>query len=206
MSLPNWLDWTRRLQAIAQIGLTYSENVYDRERYEQIREIAVEMAAANSGANPETIRALFQQERGYMTPKVDVRGVVFNEGRLLLVREASDGLWTLPGGWADTHDTPARAVVREIREESGYEARAVKLLAAYDRDHQGHPAYEFAIYKLFFLCELTGGEARPNHETLEVDFFGPDELPPLSVGRVLPQQITRFFDHLHQPDLPTDFD
>lgn len=205
--LPNWLDWTRRLQAIAQIGLTYAQDVYDRERYEQIRELACEIAAQHTGGDAAQILALYAQEEGYMTPKVDVRGVVFNENEeILLVREVSDGLWTLPGGWADVHDTPSRAVEREIWEESGYEARAVKLLAAYDRDTQGHPPLPYSVYKLFFLCEVQGGSPQVSHETSEVAFFGKDAIPPLSLGRVNERQIARFYEHLAQPDLPTDFD
>lgn len=206
MATPNWLDWTRRLQAIAQIGLTYSHDEYDRERYEQIRAIAIEMAAANTGDDPAHIRKLFEQEQGYMTPKVDVRGVVFRNSKILLVREASDGLWTLPGGWADVGDTPSQAVEREIREESGYEARAMRVIGVYDRDTQGHPPYAYSVYKLFILCRLTGGTPQTSHETTGVDFFAQDALPPLSVGRTTAAQIRRCFVHLGQPDLETDFD
>ncbi|MCA9887557.1 MAG: NUDIX hydrolase [Anaerolineae bacterium] len=206
-SLPNWLAWSRRLQAIAQIGLTFSQDPYDIERYHQIRDIASEIAAAHTGLDAQTITDLYNQEKGYMTPKVDVRGVVVNPQReLLLVREASDGLWTLPGGWADVHDTPAQAVEREIKEESGYDARAIKLLAAYDRDTQGHPPIPYSVYKLFFLCELQGGNAQTSHETDEIGFFALDALPPLSIGRVNARQIHRFYEHIQQPDLPTDFD
>ncbi len=206
MSTTPWLDYTRRLASIAQIGLTYATDPYNRERYEHLRDMAVEMASAYSDGDPEVVRRLFTSEPGYPTPKVDVRGVVFREDKVLLVREAADGLWTLPGGWADVGDTPRRAVEREIREESGFEARATKLLAVYDRDNQGHPAYEFAIYKLFFQCEIVGGGPAISHETLDVGFFGRDELPDLSTGRVLASQIACFFEHYHDPDLPTDFD
>ena len=206
-TLPNWLAWSRRLQAIAQIGLTYAQDPFDIERYHQIRDIASEIAAAHTGLDAQAITDLYAQEKGYMTPKVDVRGVVVNEqGDLLLVKEASDGLWTLPGGWADVHDTPSQAVEREIKEESGFDAKAVKLLAAYDRDTQGHPPITYSVYKLFFLCELQGGEAQISHETSEVGFFKFDALPPLSLGRVNARQIRRFYEHIQQPDLPTDFD
>lgn len=198
--------WARRIQAIAQNGLTYTEGAYDRERYEELTEIALEMLGAACDASPAELRGRLHLESGYVTPKVDVRGVVFSEGRILLVREAEDGLWTLPGGWADGGDTPAGAVEREIREESGYEARAVKLLGLYDRDNQGHPPLPWYVYKLFILCDLVGGEARTSLETTDVGFFGPDELPPLSTGRVLEHQIHRAFEHRSEPGLPTDFD
>lgn len=203
---PRWLEWSRRLQAIAEIGLTYAEDPYDVERYEQIRAIAVEMAAAHSGDDPAIIQGLFTRDDGYVTPKIDVRGVVFQDDALLLVRERVDGLWTLPGGWADVGDSPAEATEREIREESGYETRAVKLLAAYDREKHDHPPLAFHAYKLFFLCELTGGQAATSYETTGVDFFREDDLPPLSTGRVTEAQINRLFEHHRRPDLPTDFD
>ena len=203
---PDWLRWSRRLEALAQIGLTYSQSEYDRERYEEIRQIAAEIGASNSDATPEQIIGLYAQDVEYPTPKVDVRGAVFRDNQILLVREASDSLWTLPGGWADINDTPATAVEREIREESGYEARAIKLMAAYDRDKQGHPPFPHTVYKLFFLCELQGGDARTSHETSGVGFFSEDALPDLSLGRVNARQIARFFVHMRQPDLPTDFD
>ena len=203
--MSNWLKWAQQLQAIAQIGLTYAENGYDRERYEQIRDLAVEMAATNADAMPAVVRAMFTHDRGYVTPKVDVRGAAFHEDRVLLVREARDGLWTLPGGWADVGDSPAEAVEREILEESGYEARAIKLGMVYDRDKH-HPPHEFHIYKLFFVCEVTGGEATKSLETDGVDWFLLDNLPPLSQGRTIAPEITRLYDHYRAPALATDFD
>ncbi len=151
---PAWLDWMKRLQAIAQTGLTFAADPYDIERYEEIREIAAEIAAGHSGASFEHIGGLFANQSGYATPKVDVRGAVFRDDMILLVKERSDGGWTLPGGWADVGDSPGDAVVREIAEESGYLTHAVKLLALYDRNKHGHPPYPFHAYKLFFLCEL----------------------------------------------------
>src|SRR5208283_2790322 len=131
---PNWLDWARRLNALAQTGLTFAETPYDIERYTAIRTIAAEMIAHGSGHDFSRVLDLFTCDAGYATPKVDVRGVVFQEGKILLVQERSDGMWTLPGGWADVGDSPAEAVVREVREESGYLTHASKLLALYDRD------------------------------------------------------------------------
>jgi hypothetical protein len=114
----SWLAWARRLNALAQTGLTFAENPYDIERSAAIRTIAAEMIAHQSGAEMGRVLDLFACDAGYATPKVDVRGVVFQGGKILLVQERSDGLWTLPGGWADVGDSPADAVVREIREES----------------------------------------------------------------------------------------
>jgi len=201
-----WLAWVRRLQAIAQTGLTFSEDTYDRERYEQIRDIAAEIMADHTGMDAAAIVDLFRGQEGYATPKVDVRGAVFDGERLLLVRERIDGLWTLPGGWADVGDSPAEAVVREIREESGYEARATRLVALYDRNKQGHPPMPFHAYKAFFVCDLLGGSAAVSHETTAVGFFARTEIPPLSTGRVTTHQIERMFAHHANPGLPTEYD
>lgn len=204
---PPWLLWARELQALAQTGLAFSADPYDLERYQRIRAIAAEIYARGSATPIEKIRALFEQESGYATPKVDVRGAVFRDGRILLVQEAVDGGWTLPGGWADVSQSPREGVEREIREESGYEARAIKLAAVYDYRRQGNPnPMPHSIYKVFFVCELLGGEARTSLETTAVEFFSPDALPPLSLGRTNPVQIARMFSHWRNPALAADFD
>lgn len=204
---PDWLRWAKELQALAQTGLTFTKDHYDIERYEAIRHIAAEMMAAGSGSGLETVLEVFTAQTGYATPKVDTRGVVFQDGALLLVKELRDGGWTLPGGWADTNDSPSEAVVREIFEESGFETRAVKLLAVYDRSKHGHtPPYPFHIYKMFFRCEIIGGAAASSSETEGAAFFKEHEIPPLSSSRVTPGQIARLFEHYRHPEWPTDFD
>ena len=135
-----------------------------------------------------------------------MRGVVIDRDKILLVRERRDGRWTLPGGFADVGVSPAENVVKEIREESGYQTRAVKLLAAYDRSRHPHGPYLYHIYKLFFLCELEGGEAQASIETSEVGFFAEDDLPSLSTPRVTEGQILRMFEHHRHPEWSTDFD
>jgi len=206
MGQPNWLNWARRLQAIAQSGLAYSPHQYDLERYEAVREIAAEMMAEGSARAIAPIRDLFDGQAGQATPKVDVRAAVFREDRILLVLERADGGWTLPGGWADVEESPAEATVREVREESGYETRAVKLLAVYDRNRHGHPPIPFHAYKIFFQCELIGGQPTSSHETAGVDWFAENSLPALSTSRVTAAQIQRFFEHYRNPHWPTDFD
>ena len=204
---PQWLLWARELQAIGQTGLTYCHDQYDRERYQQLHKIAAEMMAQGSGlSNAEPIAELFKQNAGYATPKVDVRAAVFREGRLLLVRETEDGGWSLPGGWADVGDSPSVAAVREVREESGYEVVARKLAAVYDRDRHGHPPIPFHAYKMFFVCDLVGGKAAGSHETDAVDFFTEDNLPPLSLTRVTPDEVQHMFEHYRHPEWPTSFD
>ena len=204
---PQWLLWARELQAIAQSGLTFSENPYDLDRFRRVRAIAIEMLAHGADAPIERLTELFEQDIGYPTPKVDVRGAVFRDDRILLVREVSDGRWTLPGGWADVNQSARECVEREVWEESGFEARAVKLAAVWDRRQQvptrTHP---YSIYKLFFLCELTGGSPRTSLETSAVEFYALDELPPLSTGRTTARQIERMFAHQHDRQLMTEFD
>ena len=205
---PEWLRWAKELQAVAQIGLAYpSGSHFDRERYERVREIAAEMMASCGGLDVGWLMGLFEREEGYATPKVDVRGVAFRGDKVLLVREAADGGWTLPGGWADVNESPKESVAREVLEESGFEARPLKLLAVYDRSKHAHaPAFPYHVYKLFILCELTGGEARASEETSDVGFFGEDELPELSVSRVTAAQLRRCFEHLRHPEWPADLD
>lgn len=207
MSIPAWLTWARRLQAIAQCGLTYCQDKYDIHRYHEIRAIAAEMMAASSkGSNVESLENLFAQQSGYATPKIDTRVAAFQDGKILLVRELEDGGWTLPGGWADVGEPPSVAATREAREESGYHVRIAKLAAVHDRDLHGHPPYAFHSYKLFFLAEVTGGGPQDSHETAGAAFFSENNLPPLSLIRVTPAQIALMFEHLRHPELPTSFD
>lgn len=202
-----WLEWGRRLQALAQNGLAYAEKPFDIERYTQLRDLAAEIIAAHSGLTVERATGLFAEETGYATPKVDVRGIVFKDGGVLLVREMADGgRWTLPGGWVDVGESPREAVVREVHEESGYETRPVKLLAVYDKRKHGHPPDLIHIYKLFILCELIGGEASQSIETQGAAFFREDDIPELSTGRTTKEQLARMFEHYRRPDLPTEFD
>lgn len=208
MNKPHWIQWARALQAISQTGLHFSEGLYDKERYQHIAKIAAEILARHTNLSEEKILELNAAEFGYATPKIDVRGVVIKDSKILLVREVADhDRWTIPGGWADVNDTPSQAVVREVFEESGFETQVVKLLAVYDREKQGHtPPFPFHVYKLFFLCEITGGFAHAQGETSEVAFFGEFEIPELSIARVKEEQIRRFFHHGRNPELPTDFD
>ncbi len=215
MPIANLLDWAQRLQALAQTGLNYNPQPFDRERYEKVLGIAAEMLASSSDAEIESIKAAFDAQSGHATPKIDVRGVVFRDSKILLVQEKMDNYrWTLPGGWADIGESPADATVREIYEESRYRAKAIKLLAFYDRNRHAHPQFAFHAYKAFFRCELTDPERQIDTsassasytETGEIAFFAEDNIPELSTARVTREQIARFFTHLRHPDLPTDFD
>lgn len=165
--------------------------------------------AAHTGADAAHLHGLFERETGYATPKIGVRGAVFDaEGRLLLVQETADNhRWTLPGGWAEVNQTPAESVVREVFEESGYHARPVKLAAVWDRARQAQPPAPYSVVRMFFICELTGGEPRTSLETSGHGWFLEPEIPPdLSTGRTLPHHIARMFAHWREPALATEFD
>lgn len=204
-----WLVWARQLQAIAQTGLEYAGTPFDRERYAAIRRLAASIMAEHSEAEHARIEALFAEEYGYATPKVGVRGAVFrDDGAILMVRETTDGRWSLPGGWADVNQSAQEAVVREVLEESGYEVVVRKLAAVWDRaKHPHYPPRPFHIWKMFFVCDLVGGAPKTSIETSEIGFFAEDAIPAdISIGRVLPFQIARMFAHYRCPELPTEFD
>jgi len=200
-----WSDWAARLNAIAHNGLLYAQNHFDLERYTAVRQIAVEILEAHTGVEPAVIRDFFQREQGYATPKVEVRGAVFRQGKLLFVKEPEDGLWSLPGGWADVGESPSHAAVREVLEEAGYSTRAAKLLAVYDRNKHPHPAIAHHAYKLFIRCELLSLEPTGKAEA-EAGFFGEDAIPALSTMRVTAEQIARLFEHDRHPDWLADLD
>jgi ADP-ribose pyrophosphatase YjhB (NUDIX family) len=194
---------------MSQTGLAYSRDRYDTARYRRLGEIAAEITAAHSNLTRPEILKLNAHDFGYATPKVDVRGIVFHDHQILLVRENADGgRWTVPGGWADVNDSPSDAVTREIQEEAGLITRPVKVLAVFDRERQGHvPPFPYHVYKLFFLCKWIDGDLlAAGDETTGAAFFPRHQLHELSLSRVTPAQIHRFFDHLDQPSLAAEFD
>ncbi len=204
---PQWIRWARELQAISQTGNHFATSDYDRERYQRISEIAVEIFAEQGDIEGSKIRTIFEAQFGYATPKVDVRAAVFRDGKILLVQERSDGLWTLPGGWADVNDSPSEAVAKEVLQESGFQVKVERLLAVFDRAKHPHdPPFPFHIYKMFFLCKIEGGEATPSPETSSVDFFGVEALPPLSLSRITEEQIQFCFRAGLNATVPTAFD
>ncbi|WP_333855147.1 NUDIX hydrolase [Leclercia sp.] len=193
----------QKLNAIAQTGLTFSKDVFDTERYESLRQIATELMASRFDIDGETLHHV--TESGYATPKTDVRAFILRDGKLLMVREAEDGLWSLPGGWADVGDTPSTAVCREVAEETGLQVKATKLLGVWDRNLHGHPPLPWHVYKLIFLCEETGGSLAINHETTSLGFFDIHELPPLSLTRIVAEELEVSMA-IATSDRPTFFD
>ncbi len=196
MTNERWLALAQRVQAIAQAGLYYTQSDYDRDRYQELSDISVKILHELSDEPIEKITNLFASERdGYRTPKVDIRSVVFNENdEILLVCEREDGKWSLPGGWADVGFTPKEVAVKEVREETGLEVHAVRVLGIYDKRLHGHPQEPWYVYKIFILCELAGGSLRGDlTETTAAGFFSLSNLPPLSLPRNMPSQVEEMF-------------
>jgi ADP-ribose pyrophosphatase YjhB (NUDIX family) len=200
-----WIEWAQRIQSIAQNGLAYATDKFDIERYKELQNLASEIIANHSNHEFNEIQDYLRDETGYATPKIDVRGVVFRDQKILLVKEISDGKWTLPGGWADIMKSPSENVEGEVFEESGFKVKAKRILAVYDRSRHGHfPDYPNYVYKLFFLCDIIGGKADAGFETSDADFFNLDNLPELSIGRVTKKQITKMFELTENNE--SDFD
>jgi len=193
MEKPQWLTWAQEIQATAQAGLAYSENPFDRERYEKLRDLAVEMTAAHTDTDHNLVRDLFASGTGYQTPKVDIRAVVIRDDRILLVHEKADGKWALPGGWADVNLTAGQNAVKEVREESGVTAEARSLIAAWDRNSHVDDVFPYTVYKIFIDCAYVSGGFVENTETHDARFFALNDLPELSEGRNTKEQIQYCF-------------
>ncbi|GAB1453107.1 NUDIX hydrolase [Draconibacterium sp.] len=186
----------KRIQALAEIGLHYSENIFDRERYEELQEIALQMLEQITDVPIEKITPVILEKDGYKTPKVDVRAVVFNEkNQILLVQEKVDGLWSLPGGWSDISFSPSEVAEKECFEEAGIKVKAVKLLAVLDKQKQNMPpAFEY-VYKIFLLCEKLGDNISVGSETSDVGWFSENKLPEFSTPRNTEDQIKMMFQY-----------
>lgn len=201
-----WLEWGKQIQAIAQIGLTYTKDIYDIERYEMLRQLSVDILSEYTSVSNEKIRLAFASEKGYATPKVDIRAVIFNQNKVLLVREKVDGAWSLPGGWADIGYSPSEIAVKEAKEESGYDVEAIRLLAVLDKKFHNHPPEPYHVYKMFIQCQIIGGEPLCGIETSAVEFFDEHHLPELSNERNTATQIKTMFEFLRNPNKEVLFD
>lgn len=187
-----FLTWTKDLQSIAQAGLYYGKDVFDRERYEKIREISAQMMSEISDLDVGKVKDLFCNEIGYQTPKIDTRSAIFKNDRILLVRE-KNGTWSLPGGWCDYNVSVAENAVKETREESGFEVKVIRLIAVQDRAMHNSPLYPYGVCKMFFECSITGGEFKENSETTAVDFFTENSLPDLAIEKNNEEQLKMCF-------------
>ncbi|HIR90045.1 MAG TPA: NUDIX hydrolase [Candidatus Fimimorpha faecalis] len=200
-----WLEWAKELQFLAQAGLTYSKDCYDIERFERIREIAAEMVAYKTEIPLNKVKDLFCNETGFQTPKIDTRAAIFKENKILLVKETS-GTWSLPGGWCDVMESVKSNTEKEVWEEAGLKAEAVKLIAIQDRNKHNVPPYAYGIMKVFFLCIVSGGEFQENIETTASEYFALDELPELSLEKNTKEQIQMCFEAYADPNWKVVFD
>lgn len=205
-NLEHFMSWATEIQALAQNGLHYCDNVFDKQRYERLLNLAAEMLSQHSVCSQSELISIFNKERGYATPKLDVRGAVFQNKQILMVKEIQDGKWSLPGGWADVNQTPAQCVEREILEESGYTCKATKLIGLVDKTKGGYPPQFPYAYKAFFLCELLSGTPTPSPETSDIAFFSRDQLPPLSQDRISEKHLNLCFDYFDNPNKEAYFD
>ena len=203
---PRWLQWARKIQAIAQTGLTYHPDDFDTERYQRLAELAAEMVAAQTDLSAEPVLESYLAQQGYATPKVDVRAAVMRDERILLVKERADGRWAMPGGWADVGESPTEMVAREVREEAGYDVVPTRLIGIFEENRHAALQELYHAYKIVFLCDLQGGEARPSLETEAVEWFPLDALPELSRVRTDERHIKEVRAHLQDPKRPAAYE
>ena len=205
MKQPKWIEWAREIFSLSQAGLAYSKNEFDIERYKRLQEITAEIIESGSDVSKGSALESFSMQAGYATPKIDVRGAVVRDNKILLIQERMDGRWAMPGGWADLGNSPASVAEREVWEESGYRVRAEKVVAVLDANRI-EPMEFYHAFKIVFLCRLIGGEPQVSYETLAVDFFDLNELPPLSLFRTNEVMLQEVFAHVKDPSRPTAFD
>ena len=200
-----WLEWAKELQFLAQAGLTYTKDDFDKERFERIRTIAAEMMSLQSGLPLERVKGLFCNETGFQTPKLDTRAAIFADNKILLVKE-KNGTWSMPGGWVDVMQTIRSNTIKEVREEAGLDVKAVRIIALQDRNKHNKPPYAYNICKVFVLCKVLGGSFEPNIETVEGSYFGIDELPTLAEEKNTKEQIEMCFSAYRDENWQVEFD
>jgi len=200
-----WLEWAVELQSLAQAGLYYGKDIFDKERYERIRDIASEMVAFKTDIPSDKVKDLFCCETGYQTPKLDSRAAIFKGDKILLVQE-KNGRWSLPGGWVDVNISVKENVIKEVKEEAGLDVTADMVIAVQDREKHNLPVYAYKVCKIFVLCSVIGGEFEENSETVQSDYFGIDELPQLSLEKNNEEQIKMCFDAYYSDNWKTYLD
>lgn len=204
--MEKWLRWAIELQSVAQNGLAYANNEFDKERYERLREISAEMISEKSNISLEKVKDLFCNETGYQTPKIDTRAAIFNNDKILLVHE-NDGTWSLPGGWCDVLESIKSNIIKEVKEETGLDIKAIKIIALQDRNKHNFPTYAYGVCKVFIMCEVIGGKFERNIETTEIKYFSLDELPEnIANGRCTRKQIEMCFKAKNNINWQVEFD
>ena len=203
--MEDWIKWAMELQSIAQAGLAYPDGVYDRERYERLREISAEMMSKKTELSFEKVKDIFCNESGYQTPKIDTRAVIFKDNKILLTHE-NDGTWSLPGGWCDVLESVSSNTIKEAKEETGLDVKPIRIIAVQDRNKHNKPIFAYGICKIFVLCELIGGEFTPNIETTEIGYFDLDNLPSVSEDKSNREQIKMCFEAYKNENWQVKFD
>ena len=201
-----WLEVAREIQQLSQTGLAFAVTDYEKNRYKRLTEITAEIIEHHTTLEKESVQKVLMKHPGYATPKIDVRAAVIKDGKILLVQETTDNCWAMPGGWADVGDIPSEVASRECKEESGYDVKPVKVIGVFDANRLGGYLELFHAFKIIFLCELIGGEAKTSDETLDVKFFDFNDLPPLSLNRTNDKHLNEIKLHLQNPDRKTFFD
>ena len=204
--MEKWLKWAIEIQSLAQAGLTYTDNVYDIERYGRLREIAAEIIEEKSNISLEKVKDLFCNENGYQTPKIDTRAAIFKDDKILLTHE-NNGTWSLPGGWCDVLESVASNTIKEVKEETGLDVETIKIIAVQDRNKHNKPIYAYGVCKIFVLCNVIGGEFTENIETTEIKYFSLDEIPNnLAEEKTNNEQIEMCFNAYKDEKWQTQFD
>ena len=204
--MEKWLKWAIEIQSLAQAGLAYTNNVYDIERYERLREISAEMIAEKSNINLDKVKDLFCNEKGYQTPKIDTRAVIFKDNKILLTHE-NDGTWSLPGGWCDVLESVKSNTIKEVKEETGLDVEAIKVISIQDRNKHNKPIYAYGVCKVFVLCKVTGGKFVENIDTTEIRYFSLDDIPSnLAEEKTNKEQIEMCFNAYKDENWQTQFD
>ena len=204
--MEKWLEWAIEIQSLSQIGLTYTKDVYDRERYQRLREISAEMLAKKTEVSIEKVKDLFCHETGYQTPKLDTRAAIFRNNKILLVHK-NNGTWSLPGGWCDVLESVKSNTEKEVREETGLNVKAVKIISIQDRNKHNKPVYAYGVCKIFVLCEVINGNFVENIETTEIRYFSLQDLPHnLAEEKTNKEQIEMCFKAYLNENWQTQFD
>ena len=203
--MEKWLELIIEIQSLAQNGLAYTNNVYDKERFERLRDISAEMLSMKTDLSLAKVKDLFCNEKGYQTPKLDTRAVIFKDDKILLVKE-NNGTWSLPGGWVDVLESVASNTVKEAKEETGLDVVPKRIIAIQDRNKHNKPIYAYGICKIFVLCEVIGGKFEKNIETIETNYFSLDELPLLAEAKTNKEQIEMCFKAVNDESWQVQFD
>jgi len=204
------IDLSKRIKAIADIGLLYTSDDFDKERYHELKLIGEKLLSRELDTTPENVKSFFDECIDYPTPKVDVRVLVLNdEEQILMVQEKNDEKWSLPGGWADIGKTPSEVAIGEVLEETGLKITCKCLSGVFDKRMHAHPPQPYYVYKMIFYGELISPDEnvlKPAFDVLDVSWFDVGGLPSLSTDRILSSQIEVIYKNIMDQNFTTIFD